>query len=298
VNPSIEEMGIGVAISAGLGLLFSAPLLFLLWKSGRLRRQYQRATDQPFTELPLRPPGESVRLRIEALVENQQGELFGFLLAAITGVILVTTAPVPSREMMFFLAVGFVLINTLRAAPKVMRGQRKLWEHRLGFMGERLVGQELNRLLALGYQVFHDVPCESYFIDHVIVGQTGVFAVETQTRRKPPTESKTADFRVRYDGDSIFWPDRKDSGPIDQAVFNSRSLAHWLSCSTGQPVKVQPIVTLPGWTVEDTDKHRVWAANPTQIKEYVERTAQNPLEPMQVERIAKCLAQRCRLKRD
>jgi hypothetical protein len=45
---------------------------------------------------------------------------------------------------------------------------------RLGFKGERAVGEELNQLLRQGFHVFHDLPFDSFNIDHVIVGPTAL----------------------------------------------------------------------------------------------------------------------------
>lgn len=44
--------------------------------------------------------------------------------------------------------------------------------------------EEINQLMRQGFTTFHDVPAEPGFnIDHVIVGPTGVFAVETKGGR-------------------------------------------------------------------------------------------------------------------
>ena len=56
---------------------------------------------------------------------------------------------------------------------------------RLNLSGEKAMGEELNRLMAEGCQVFHDFPLEKKAnIDHIVVAPSGVFAIETKTWRK------------------------------------------------------------------------------------------------------------------
>ena len=68
----------------------------------------------------------------------------------------------------------------------------------LGYLGERAVAEHLEALTRTGYRIFHDVPCEgrkkNFNIDHVVVGPTGVAAIEVKTRRKkkgPPRFRRT-----------------------------------------------------------------------------------------------------------
>lgn len=55
---------------------------------------------------------------------------------------------------------------------------------RLGWEGELATGEQLNRLYAQGYDVFHDIDGGGFNIDHVAVGPAGVFAIETKARVK------------------------------------------------------------------------------------------------------------------
>jgi hypothetical protein len=122
--------------------------------------------------------------------------------------------------------------------------------YRLGFDGERFVGEELSRLIAHGYEVYHDVPFDGFNIDHVLVGPGGVFSVETKTRRKPVSESQGKEYHVQFDGSCLRWPWGTDTHGLDQAVNNARTLSQWLGSAVGDPVYVAPILTLPGWMVD------------------------------------------------
>jgi Nuclease-related domain len=74
---------------------------------------------------------------------------------------------------------------------KLLNERRRI---RLGFEGERHVGEALNQLMLAGYRVFYDFlitdkPRRIRNIDHIVIGADGVFAVETKTRRKMKGEN-------------------------------------------------------------------------------------------------------------
>src|SRR5262249_477584 len=87
--------------------------------------------------------------------------------------------------------------------------RRRRWHEklRLGYRGERAVGEELNRLMLDGCRVFHDVPLsKSGNLDHVVVAPSGVYAIETKTQvKRRSAESQAAD-EVVYDGICLTFP--------------------------------------------------------------------------------------------
>jgi|ERR1051325_3741938 hypothetical protein len=48
------------------------------------------------------------------------------------------------------------------------------------------LAEALDQLRRFGYRVFHDLRRDGYDLDHVIVGPTGVFAIETKLRSGDP----------------------------------------------------------------------------------------------------------------
>jgi hypothetical protein len=123
--------------------------------------------------------------------------------------------------------------------------QRRLYQE--GLVAERFTAQELNRLMAFGCAVFHDVPGEIFNIDHVVVGNGVVYAVETKSRRKP--EGKEG-HKVGYDGTRLTFPDHVETEPVAQAQRNATWLAGYLRSAMEQSVRVVPVLALPGWYVD------------------------------------------------
>ena len=99
-------------------------------------------------------------------------------------------------------------------------------------------------------------------VDHLVVAQGGVFAVETKARSKPVTGSGSRDATVIFDGKSIAFPHYVETKALDQARRSARWVAEWLSESTGAPVAVCPVVAIPGWYVKRRGTSDVLVLNP------------------------------------
>jgi hypothetical protein len=111
------------------------------------------------------------------------------------------------------------------------------------------VGQELNNRIRDGFSVFHDFPADGFNIDHVLVGRTGVFAIETKGRAKPRV-AENDNWKVKYDGKKLIFPGWTETKPLEQAKRQSQWLSLWLSKATGASCKVLPVLAIPGWWID------------------------------------------------
>ncbi len=275
---------------------FFLPMIVAGFVLYRLKRKYADAASEPFKQLPLRPPGESLRLEIDRMSEKFDDHLLTVAATAAGGCMLTITAPSSLRGTVGALAFAIVVAVTFWQWQKLKMLVRRLWDFRLGFKGERVVGEELNQLLASGFKVFHDVPFEGFNIDHVLVGTPGLYAIETKTRRKPADIKGQEKATVTFDGETLLFPKGyRDRDALDQARRNARTLAEWLTKATGERVLANAILTLPGWWVARKTVADVNVLNPEEIKHSFPNQPRQPLSPEQVQRIAHQLTQRCRL---
>ncbi|MEZ5278475.1 MAG: nuclease-related domain-containing protein [Opitutaceae bacterium] len=281
----------------GVSLLFAVPAIGYVYDLKQRKVKLNRRYADPFRDQLLRPPGESTRLRIGELEEELDDIIVQFLFWTL-GMSLVfglTTRMMPPHQMVVTGALLLALAVPLAMLQgrKLVRLIRILQRMRLGFAGERAVGEELNQMLADGYQVFHDVPMSGFNVDHVVVGPTGAFAVETKARRKPKLGSQTPEYRVRYDGQKLVFPRWTEKRCLEQAKRQAAGLSEFLSGATGEPVSVSPIVALPGWFVEASVRGDPAVLNPRNIRNFV--TSKDPvLADSAIERICHQLDQRCR----
>ncbi len=165
------------------------------------------------------------------------------------------------------LAVGFLVWRFVKVVPTLR--QLKLAEE-----GERKVGQELEKLRELGYEVFHDVPGPNFNVDHVLVGPGGLVCVETKTWSKPVD----GEARILFDGEVITV---SPSGwrPGRDPVIQARAIANWLQGlvrqSSGREYFVRPVVLFPGWWVEQGKgtTREIWVLETKALKSFLAKDA-------------------------
>jgi hypothetical protein len=274
-----------------LGILFIA----LKWCDSREKSRGRRA--QPAEKL-LRPPGESLRRQAEAL-DRQIADQLIWLLGFPVLLLIVYLAARESAPPAFTIAWRVVLAVSLGAYAFMAVGlaRRRRWHEklRLGYRGERVVGEELNRLMLDGCRVFHDVPLsKDWNLDHVVVAPSGVYAIETKTQAKQKsTESQVAD-EVIYDGICLQFPDGYDSKSPAQACDHAERLGHMLSEDLNATVHVKPILTLPGWWINCKGKGEVAVMNPQMIRSAIITDNPPVLSQELIDNITRHLDQKCR----
>jgi hypothetical protein len=266
------------------------------WKWSRARRQLR----SPVKEKMLRPPGESLRRKLEELNESILDTLFiavvgsmalGFMIQV--QIMSAPTATIDKMAIGMVEAVGIIFLGVMGRRFWVLIKRRS--DYDLGFKGERLVGEELNEVIRGGGYVFHDFPADpKWNIDHVVVTSAGVFSIETKTRRKRRAAPGKKDHEVVYDGQTLIFPNFSDSHGLQQAKDNARWLSQWLSKAVGDRVSVTPMLTLPGWWVVRKSNDGVRVLNPKEIRTAVKSNGSQALSDQMIQRIVHQLDQKCR----
>lgn len=151
-------------------------------------------------------------------------------------------------------------------------GLRKFVHHidarnrvRDGLIAEQVTGQLLNRLIGPSCIVAHDLPCDGFNIDHIVIAPHAVYAVETKSFRKPRGSKDDTHYKVTFDGSWLKFPSWRVDAPILQSRRQAQWLAQYLRESLAQNIPVIPAVALPGWWIERTDAARladVWVFTP------------------------------------
>lgn len=81
---------------------------------------------------------------------------------------------------------------------------------------------------------------------------------------------------------------------IDQVKAQADWLSKWLSGAVGDPVKVSPMVTIPGWYIERRSPNGVAVLNPKEVKGYLDAKGEVVLSESMIKRICHQLEQKCR----
>lgn len=276
--------------------LFLIPTAIVVWRVSRAKREYEAEAKEPFTDLPLRLPGESTREVADKHWEKAM-DWFLALIAASTFLGFAVTQMQPRGEWLGIVLLALLMIGIAGVAgPKVLKSLREHWKYQLGFKGERVVAEELNQLLSQGWRVFHDVPFPGFNVDHVAVGPVGVFAIETKARRKWRNRKTVhPPHIVKWDGAMLTWPSgAKNQDGVDQAERNAATVAEFLSRSTGEPVQCKPVLTFPGWWVEVGGRGATIVASTKGLHKVLPICGGAGLTAPQMQRIVFQLEQRCR----
>lgn len=146
---------------------------------------------------------------------------------------------------------------------KMLGMRREIKNLKQGLEGEKIVGEKLENLRALGYMVFHDLIGGPFNVDHVLVGPAGVFTVETKTWSKGKGDE------IEHNGEAL-WKNGIEvkPNPIDQAKAQARWLYGLIKELTNENVFVQPVIVFPGWWVDPSKvaKPKTLVLNPDQLE--------------------------------
>jgi hypothetical protein len=164
----------------------------------------------------------------------------------------------------------------------------------LEYEGEIAVGRELDRLVPEGNHVYHNFPAEGFKIDHIVVGRSGIFAVETGVRSKPASKNHIDDATVEYDGKMLRFPNGNDYKTIEQAERQACWISEWIARTAGEQVAARAIVALPGWFVKRTSPEGISVVNPKQFASLFKHIKPRFLTDETVTRIAAQIEQACR----
>lgn len=254
----------------------------------------------PLTKSLRRPPGaelgrELATEQLEAGFGAAEVALYG-MIPAVAYLAVWQSESIITKLLVMTPAILASTFFWLRAFRKLIARFNNIRVLRLGYECELAVGQELDLLMLRGYRVFHDLPADNFNIDHVVVGPTGVYAVETKGRSKrvADSEDKAVSYRVSYAAGKLYFPFGTDTKIVPQATRQAKWLSNWLSSATGMSVEASPIVVLPGWFVESKDRPAVPVIASGYIDGYFKRQSGKALCEEAVARIVHQLDSRVR----
>lgn len=261
------------------------------------RREKLDRRRSPIGDKLLHQAGAQARQRVDTLDEQMTEQLMLVLLVGPTVMLAILLPRVNWAKLEFgwsdwFIAVGAVVWIGWQARKLVrIRRDRRKW--REGMLAEIAAAQQLDQLQSEGCLVLHDIPADGFNLDHVVVGHSAVFLVETKSRRKPG--KGTASANVAYDGKRLEFPGWQETRPLEQAKAQSRWLAEYLRGETGESIPVIPAVCLPGWFVtlsRESVGAEVKVINPKMRSMFVESGGRQKLDPAQRTRILTQLRKR------
>jgi hypothetical protein len=252
-------------------LTFGALVLMLAYFQRRLDAIRAGGPAAHLHVLPLRRPGESILDQIDRVAAECAA--YGMAAVIIPLVLILTYltyvhfsgAHQGRLDVLYLtcLAMGFLFYGCIQTCRLGARKKRL----RRAYAGLQTVAREVNRLMLCGYHVYHDFPSGRFFIDHIVVGPNGIFAI--QSRTTPAIDSG---------------PDAED-GENRAATFYASWLANWLLTAAGEALRVQPVLTRPDGTSTSLATCESMVVDPAQIVGTVRSNCINPLAAETIQRL-------------
>lgn len=139
-------------------------------------------------------------------------------------------------------------------------------------------------LFLVGWLGVHDITFKNFNIDHVIIGSTGVYVVETKTKRKQSGDPKA--HKVSYDGTKLIFSNGSfDVKALEQTKLNAETLRKIIADEAKEIIPVYPILTYPGWKIDRTGKGLANVVNPEEIPQALSSFKNATLSTGQLEKI-------------
>jgi hypothetical protein len=223
----------------------------------------------PIKALPLRLAGQSIDEEIHRIQSEEIGAYVAVAvlfcaMAAFEWYKYLRDLP-PQPILTSIGAIGIIIYCLI----KVLRYRKAVRILKLGRDGERAVGEFLERLREHGYRIFHDIVGGDFNIDHLLIGETGIYTIETKTISKPVR----GNHEIQFDGDIIkIGRYELDRNPVTQAKAQAKWIKELIMDLTGRRIKVQPVVLFPGWYCRQPKGSEVWVLNPKALNGFLEKT--------------------------
>ena len=171
----------------------------------------------------------------------------------------------PPNPILTSIVSGIFIAFSISKIASFRKDIRKL---KLGREGEKAVGEYLDRFSEKGYRIFHDIVGGNFNIDHVLIGNTGIYTIETKTISKSLKGSNN----ITYDGEKVMIGKFDlDPNPVVQAKAQANWLRELITDLTGREIRVQPVILYPGWFVNKMPKGaKVWVLTPKALPKFLE----------------------------
>ena len=213
-----------------------------------------------------------------------------------------------------FLCIGFGLLATGHISPNYlglmtflgtstslwnghrMFSTREKWRrYKKGMLGEMAVGNVLDGLRKEGFSVFHDIPADGFNLDHVVIGRSGVFVIETKYRRKLKLQEKSKTEVIAFDGQTLSVGRNIDIDSVAQAKRQAEWLKKLLEHQCVTSVKPMPVLTFPGWWIDRKPGYangEVFVVNEKELPQLIR--GRQCLDTKTVELLSRALEAKCR----
>lgn len=117
------------------------------------------------------------------------------------------------------------------------------------------VGHELQRVAAAQGRAYHDVATPNGYIDHVLVGPSGVYAINVVARRHLKKGA------VCLKGNNLHFSNGGKTLSIVKIVAAAKRMQKEFCSIAGKNIRVRSVIAVPGWNIQDQTSNEYLLVN-------------------------------------
>ena len=243
------------AISSAATVALTSTILFLLVAKSWSALSRNVGSTPSFADSIMHEAAQRFRDELDHLSSSQAIYLSGtlvFLVLFAAAYILKAQnlfAGYPSWQL--WLQIGFL---TLAAAFAAWRLGRTIMARRhVSFVRDAnvAVGHQLQRISIGTNRVFHDIKTSAGVVDHVLVGQTGIYAINVVARRGAKNGEAV------LTGHELSFSNTDTATPIVAITASTARLEKEICQLLGHKSRVRSVIAVPGWDIgqQASDRH-------------------------------------------
>lgn len=245
------------AISGAAAVALASTIVFLL-----IARSWQGLARSigPATRFPDSIMHEAAQ-RFRDEIERVSGALSAYLSGALIFVLLFVVAYTFRAQELFsgyprWQMYGLLAVAGIAACFAAWRLTHKLvWRQQLRLHRDAniAIGHQLRQIAPGTSRVYHEVSTGAGVVDHVVVGPSGVYAVNVVPKR--PARNGT----VQLVDNELHFSTKESAKSIVETVGKASRLEREFRKLLGHKVRVRSVIAVPGWDIEcqSSEKHLV-----------------------------------------
>lgn len=281
------------AISGAATVALASTIVFMLVAKTWTVVTRSIAKTPNFSDRMLHEAAQRFRDELEHLVRSQSI----YLSSALAFVLLFLAAYTLRASELFvnypawqlYLQLTFLGLTALYAGFRLLRNT--LASRQLRFVRDAsiAIGHQLRQLCVSTSRVYHDVPTKAGPIDHVVIGQSGLYAINVVARRA------RKDASVRIEGNELHFSDSEETCSVVDIIAKSRRLEKELRQLIGHDIRVRSVIAAPGWNIGEQNGNNLLVNERTigvisGWKDAADHLMNEDVDAMQDELTARCRA--------
>lgn len=242
------------AISGAATVALGSTILFLLVAHAWMALSRTVGSTPNFADSIMREAAQRFRDELDRLSSSQAI----YLSAALVFLVLFAAAYVLQAQALFagypswqlWLQIGFLSLAALLAALRL--GRTILARRHIRFVRDAnvAVGHQLQQIAIGANRVFHDVDTSAGVVDHVLVGKSGIYAVNVVARRG----GKHGAAVLR--NNDLFFSNNDEPTLVVDVTASAARLEKEICRLLGHKIRVRSVIAVPGWDIGEQASER------------------------------------------